>query len=73
MSGAVVSAQIDPTLTLRWKLQNGEIQMNKTELEAISTAVRQHVQACFDRELDLIAMVDAGTFTDADLDTGWPV
>lgn len=72
LSGAVLSAQLDPTLTLRWKLANGEVLLNKTELEAISTVVRQHVQACFDRELDLIAKVDAGTFTDADLETGWP-
>ena len=72
LTGAVTAAQLDPNLTAKWKLKNGNVTLDKTQLDTIAMAVRNHVQACFDREIEIIEAIDAGTFTDAMLDTGWP-
>jgi hypothetical protein len=39
------------------------------EIIGVATAVRAHVQACFDREAELMLMEDP---SNADIDTGWP-
>lgn len=72
LTGAVTAAQLDPNLTAKWKLKNGHVTLDKTQLDTIAMAVRNHVQACFDREIEIIEAIDAGTFTDAMLDEGWP-
>lgn len=71
LTGAVTAAQIDPTITVKWKLGNGSIVMDKAQLEAVAMSVRNHIQACFDREIELIEAVDAGTYTEAMLEQGW--
>lgn len=72
LTGAVTSAQLDPSLTFKWKLKNGHVTLDKAQLDAIAMTVRNHVQACFDREIEIIDAIDGGTFTDAMLDEGWP-
>lgn len=37
----------------------------------MAQAIRSHVQACFDREADLLDALDAGTYDTEMLDTGW--
>lgn len=73
LTGAVTAAQLDPNLTAKWKIKNGHVTLDKTQLDTIAMAVRNHVQACFDREIEIIEAIDAGTFTDAMLDEGWPI
>jgi hypothetical protein len=34
--------------------------------------VREHVQACFDRELALLRAIEAGEYSDDMLTQGWP-
>lgn len=72
ITGAVTAFQLDPNTSITWKLGNGRATVNQAQMEAIATAVRVHVQTCFDREFALIDAVDAGTFTDAMLEQGWP-
>jgi len=42
----------------------------------LATGVRQHVQACFDREAGLVAEVEAAATTaslaEIDINSGWP-
>lgn len=72
ITGAALSAVIDSTYICNWKTVNGTVSLTATQLIAIATAVRAHVQACFDREAALLAAVTAGTYTDAMLTEGWP-
>lgn len=72
ITGAALSAVIDSTYVCNWKTADGTVSLTATQLIAIATAVRAHVQACFDREGALLAAVTAGTYTDAMLAEGWP-
>lgn len=72
ISGAAVSAIIDPAYKCNWKTGNGFIELTSSELLGIATAVRTYVQACFDRELALLRAVEAGEYSDHMLVGGWP-
>jgi hypothetical protein len=65
--GAVIQALQDPEYTLNWKTTNGWVTLDATTIIAIGTAVRQHVQACFDREEELSGQVDEAT-TEEEID-----
>lgn len=71
ITGAALAALADPSAEIRWKLPDGRfVQLTASQVLAIAGAVRAHVQACFDREAELQAALDAGTPGDAE--TGWP-
>jgi hypothetical protein len=72
ITGAVVAAMVDPAYVCRWKTDTGFVDLSAAELIEIGTAVRSHVQACFDREAVLLAAVADGSFTEGMLDEGWP-
>lgn len=72
INGAAVEAMLDPAYVLRWKTPSGFVDLTAQYVIGVSRAVRAHVQACFDREAELLAALDAGTFTDSMLDEGWP-
>jgi hypothetical protein len=61
LTGAVIQALQDETYTLNWKGVNGWVTLDAETVIAIGTAVRQHVQSCFDREKELSAQVDEAT------------
>lgn len=76
--GAVVGAQIDPTSTIQWKMADGEfVTLDAAAMVALATAMRAHVQACFDNEATLRAQIEAAPNDAAvaaiDILTGWPV
>lgn len=62
-----------------WKCY--DLQLNKVvfrpttndEIISISSSVYEHVSACYAREEQLLAEVEAGTYTDSMLSQGWPV
>lgn len=70
--GAALEAFMDPTYSLQWKTPTGFVPLNATTVLFIAKAIRSHVQACFDREAELVAAVEAGTYTDSMLHLGWP-
>ena len=70
INGAAVEAMIDPGYVLNWKTQSGFVTLNGDQVIAIARAVRAHVQACFDREAELLAL--GSDITDEDLESGWP-
>lgn len=72
ITGAALAAMLDPNYSCQWKTAGGFIKLAAPQLLAIATAMRAHVQACFDREAQLLAALEAGTFTETMLDQGWP-
>ena len=75
ITGAALAAMLDENYSLNWKTSAGFIHLTAPEIIAVAQAVRAHVQACFDRESELVALVDAAE-TPEDLDEiiiSWPV
>ena len=69
--GAALAATIDPDTTVKWKASDGGfVMLDATTIIAIAQAIRAHVQACFDREAELLAALSAGD--EYDIDDGWP-
>lgn len=59
ITGAAVAAMLDDDYSLNWKTEAGFIHLTAPEIIAVAQAVRAHVQSCFDREGELVALVDA--------------
>lgn len=72
ISGAALEAAIDPSYTMQWKTPAGFIDLTGKQVIGIARAVRAHVQACFDREAELLAALADGAFTEDMLEQGWP-
>lgn len=75
ITGAALAAMLDENYSLNWKTTAGFIHLSAPEIIAVAQAVRTHVQTCFDREGELVALVDAAE-TKEDLDEiiiSWPV
>lgn len=72
ITGATVQAMLDPSYALRWKTAAGFVDLNAEQIIGLASTVRAHVQACFDREAELLEALTDGTFTDAMLEEGWP-
>jgi hypothetical protein len=61
LTGAVLAAQDNPEYVVNWKAQNGWAVLDTATILAAADAVRNHVQACFDREKLLQEQVEAAT------------
>jgi hypothetical protein len=61
LMGAVLVAQNNPEYVVNWKAKNGWAVLDAATILAVADAVRNHVQACFDREKDLQDQIDAAT------------
>lgn len=72
ITGATVQAMLDPNYSLRWKTVAGFVDLTAEQIIAVATAARGHVQACFNREAELLEALEAGTFTPEMLEEGWP-
>lgn len=72
INGAALSAFMDDTYTCNWKTADGFVKLDAKTILAVARAVRNHVQACFDREGELVSAVQAGTYKPEMLDQGWP-
>lgn len=72
ITGATVQAMLDPNYALRWKTPSGFVDLTAEQIIGVATAARAHVQACFDREAELLDALAAGSFTTEMLDQGWP-
>ncbi|WP_051294440.1 DUF4376 domain-containing protein [Gemmobacter nectariphilus] len=68
--GAAVAAMLDPGYSVQWKTASGFVTLSAPQVIGLATAIRAHVQACFDREAALLAALDAGEAVD--IETGWP-
>lgn len=72
ITGAALNAVIDPTYVCNWKTPSGFVQLDAQTLLGVAVKLRGHVQACFDREADLLVAVADGTYTSDMLNEGWP-
>jgi hypothetical protein len=74
ISGALLYVMQNPAASVRWKSAGGFVDLSRDQIVAMSNAVGAHVQACFEREGELVAAIDAGTVTDfAAIDAAaWP-
>jgi len=72
ITGATVQAMLDPNYSLRWKTVAGFVDLTAEQIIGVATAARAHVQACFNREAELLDALAAGTFAPEMLDQGWP-
>jgi len=72
ITGATVQAMLDPAYSLRWKTPAGFVDLTAEQIIGVATAARAHVQACFNREAELLEALEAGTFTPEMLEEGWP-
>lgn len=73
ITGAALAAVLDSSYVCRWKMADGtRVELDAKMIIAVASAVRDHIQACYDREDELLTAVADGTFTDAMLDQGWP-
>lgn len=72
LTGAAFAASLDPDYRIKWKTASGFVELTGEQVIALASAVRAHVQACFDREADLLAAVADGSITGEMLEEGWP-
>ncbi|WP_129590279.1 DUF4376 domain-containing protein [Roseovarius nitratireducens] len=71
ITGAALAAQIDSTTTVQWKMPDSTFAvLDAAQITGIAQAVRAHVQACFDREAELLSALFSGE--PYDIETGWP-
>jgi hypothetical protein len=71
ITGAALQATIDSAYTCRWKTAQGFVELTTEMVLAVAVAVRQHVQACFDREAELSEAVDAAETMEAVQAISW--
>jgi hypothetical protein len=61
LTGAMLTATLDVDYTCQWKTAGGFVTLDAATILAVAQAVRAHVQACFDKEAELTAMIEAAT------------
>ena len=64
ITGAALKAMQDSTYSCRWKTESGFVELTAPQILAIADAVRAHVQGCFDREAELVALIEAAESTE---------
>lgn len=76
LTGAAVAAMLDAGYTVSWKASSGWVTLDAPSIIGLASAVRAHVQACFERERVLAQQVEAAAtlaeVAAADLMSGWP-
>lgn len=71
ITGAALQAVVDPAVIINWKAgPRTFVTLTAPQILGIATAVRAHVQACFDHEAKLVdEIMGDGT---PDINAGWP-
>lgn len=72
ITGATVAAMRDAAYSCQWKTADGFVKLTAAQILGIDTAVRAHIQGCFDREAELLTAIADASFTSAMLEQGWP-
>ena len=68
LTAACLQAYIDSGYSLNWKTGDGTfVSLPAEQIMAFGTAVRAHVQSCFDHEAELLPLIEAAT-TEAELE-----
>lgn len=72
MTGAAFAASLDPNYQIKWKSATGFVELNRDQVIGLASQVRAFVQACFNREAELLGFVADGSITAEMLEEGWP-
>ena len=60
LTAACLQAYIDSGYSLNWKTGDGTfVSLPAEQIMAFGTAVRAHVQGCFDHEAELLPLIEA--------------
>ena len=70
LTGALVMLSGAPGRTVRWKFVSTWAELDAGGLAQVAGAVMAHVEACFEREEQLVAAWDAGE--PVNMEEGWP-
>lgn len=73
LTGAAFAATLDPAYHIKWKAATGFVDLTGEQILGIASQVRAFVQACFNREAELLGAVADGSITAEMLEEGWPV
>lgn len=72
LTGAAFAASLDPEYQIKWKAATGFVDLTAQQIIGVASAVRAFVQACFNREAELLGAVADGSITAEMLEEGWP-
>ena len=72
LTGAAFAASLDPAYQIKWKAATGFVDLTAQQIIGVASAVRAFVQACFNREAELLDAVVDGSITAEMLEEGWP-
>lgn len=64
ITGAALKAMQDSEYSCRWKTEAGFVELTSLQISAVADAVRAHVQGCFDREAELLQLIEAAETLD---------
>ena len=73
LTGAAFAATLDPAYHIKWKAATGFVDLTGEQVIGLASQVRAFVQACFNREAELLGFVADGSITAEMLEEGWPV
>ena len=73
LTGAAFAASLDPGYHIKWKAATGFVDLTGEQILGIASQVRAFVQACFNREAELLGAVADRSITAEMLEEGWPV
>jgi hypothetical protein len=65
ITGAALQATQDSTYTCNWKTEQGFVSLTADQIIAVATAIRQHVQASFDKEAEKMTLIEAAESIEA--------
>ena len=72
LTGAAFAATLDPAYRIKWKAATGFVDLTGEQVIGLASQVRAFVQACFNREAELLGFVADGSITAEMLEEGWP-
>ena len=72
LTGAAFAASLDTAYQIKWKAATGFVDLTGEQILGIASQVRAFVQACFNREAELLGAVADGSITAEILEEGWP-
>lgn len=77
LMAAQQSAAANIAFSINWKSADGFVTLSAADLISVTTAVRGHIQACFDQEANLVSQVlaannDPTAILAIDFNAGWP-
>jgi len=58
ITGAALTVMQDSEYSCQWKTADGFVELNALQILGVADAVREHVQAAFDREADLLGDIE---------------